>query len=159
MNWEALAAIGEIVGAGAVVLTLVYLSLQIRSANKQAEIEALRHSWDGLNQFCDALCKLETASIVNRGRESLSNLDADEFLVFEHLHIRLLNTLESWHLQIDKTSKPGPYRDIQMENIAGVAGGYLGFPGTRELWGRIGDYFVPIRQLVDRTIGSDEPTT
>jgi hypothetical protein len=34
MNWEAFGAIGEIVGAVAVMATLVYLSLQIRQTNK-----------------------------------------------------------------------------------------------------------------------------
>jgi len=34
MNWEALGAIGEIVGAVAVVLTLGYLALQIRQSRR-----------------------------------------------------------------------------------------------------------------------------
>jgi len=31
-------------------------------------------------------------------------------------------------------------------------GAYLGHPGSRELWGRIGHYFVPIRALVDQVL-------
>lgn len=38
MNWEAIAAIGEIVGALAVVLTLAYLALQVKTA-KRATID------------------------------------------------------------------------------------------------------------------------
>ena len=34
MNWEALGAVGEIVGALAVVVTLAYLALQVRTARK-----------------------------------------------------------------------------------------------------------------------------
>lgn len=33
MNWEAVAAIGEIVGAFALVLTLAYLALQVKTAS------------------------------------------------------------------------------------------------------------------------------
>lgn len=150
MNWDAIGAIGEIIGALAVVVTLIYLSRQIRHANQQGEIEAFRHTWDNLNQFCDALSESrEKASIVVRGRQDLTLLDDDEFVIFEHIHIRLLNTLESWHLQIERTSKPGAYRDGQLSNLAGIAGGYLGHPGTRELWSRIGHYFDPINGLVD----------
>jgi len=153
MNWEAVGAIGEIVGAGAVVATLIYLSVQIRAANKQAELESLRHTWDALNQFCDALAgSKEAASIVNRGRASLASLDEDEALMFEHLHIRLLNTMESWHLQIVRTSPPGAYRDTQLQNLMGIATGYFCFPGTRELWAKIGDYFAPIQPLVDEAL-------
>ena len=40
MNWEALSAIGEIVGAGAVLITLIYLAVQMRqnTASVQASI-------------------------------------------------------------------------------------------------------------------------
>jgi hypothetical protein len=37
MNWEAIGAIGEIVGAVAVVATLIYLANQIRVAGTAAE--------------------------------------------------------------------------------------------------------------------------
>ena len=150
MNWDAISAIGEIVGALAVVVTLVYLSRQIRQANRQGEIEAFRHTWDNLNQLCDTFGESrETASVITRGRAGLSKLDAEDFLIFEHIHLRLLNTLESWHLQIERTSKPGAYRDGQIANLSGIAQGYLGYPGTRELWERLGHYFEPIRGLVD----------
>ncbi|MFT4562959.1 MAG: hypothetical protein ACI9BW_002710 [Gammaproteobacteria bacterium] len=37
MNWDALGAISELVGALAVVATLVYLAIQIRQNTKQIE--------------------------------------------------------------------------------------------------------------------------
>ena len=36
MNWEAIGALGEIVGALAVVLTLAYLAIQVRHAKEAA---------------------------------------------------------------------------------------------------------------------------
>jgi hypothetical protein len=41
MNWDAVGAIGEIIGAFAVVVSLVYLAVQIRSQNSQAKLSAL----------------------------------------------------------------------------------------------------------------------
>ena len=41
MNWDAIGAIGEIIGAFAVVISLVYLAMQIRSQNSQAKLSAL----------------------------------------------------------------------------------------------------------------------
>jgi hypothetical protein len=153
MDWEAFGAVGELVGAAAVVITLLYLSRQIRHANQQGEIEAFRHTWDNLNQICDAFAESkERADILIRGRDDLSNLDPEEALIFEHIHIRLLNTLESWHLQIERTSRPGAYRESQLENLSGIAAGYLGHPGTRELWVRFGYYFESIQGLVDRAL-------
>jgi len=37
MNWEAVGAIGEIVGAIAVIATLIYLSMQVRQSSKLAK--------------------------------------------------------------------------------------------------------------------------
>ena len=39
MNWEALGAIGEIVGAVGIIITLVYLAVQIRSSARAAEAQ------------------------------------------------------------------------------------------------------------------------
>jgi hypothetical protein len=150
MNWEAAGTIGEIVGSIAVVISLIYVSLQIRHANKQSEIDSLRHTWDGLNQICDRLSESkETASIVNRGRNALKSLDDDERLIFEHIHLRLLNTLESWYLQVIQTSKPGPYQESQIANLEGIIAGYIDHPGTRDLWESLRPYFDSIADIVD----------
>ena len=150
MNWEAAGTIGEIVGSVAVVISLIYVSLQIRHANKQSEIDSLRHTWDGLNQICDRLSESkETASIVNRGRNALKSLDDDERLIFEHIHLRLLNTLESWYLQVIQTSKPGPYQESQIANLEGIIAGYIDHPGTRDLWESLRPYFDSIADIVD----------
>lgn len=156
MTWEAAGTIGEIVGTIAVVVSLIYVSIQIKHANKQSEIDALRHSWDGLNQICDRFSEsVETASIINRGRESLTSLDDDERLIFEHIHLRLLNTMESWFLQVTQTSGPGPYRDSQIANIEGIVSGYIDYPGTRSLWDSLRPYFESsIAEIVHRNLST-----
>jgi hypothetical protein len=155
MNWEAAGTIGEIVGSIAVVISLVYVSLQIRHANKQSEIDSLRHTWDGLNQICDRMSESkETASIINRGRNALGSLDDDERLIFEHIHLRLLNTLESWYLQVIQTSRPGPYQESQIANLEGIVAGYFDYPGSRDLWDDLRAYFDPIADIVDSKLSS-----
>ena len=56
MNWEALGAIGELVGAVSVLLTLIYLARQIKENTKVQTISAYSsmmygfealHSWSG----------------------------------------------------------------------------------------------------------------
>ena len=155
MNWEAAGTIGEIVGSIAVVISLVYVSLQIRHANKQSEIDSLRHTWDGLNQICDRMSESkETASIINRGRNALGCLDDDERLIFVHIHLRLLNTLESWYLQVIQTSRPGPYQESQIANLEGIVAGYFDYPGSRDLWDDLRAYFDPIADIVDSKLSS-----
>jgi hypothetical protein len=126
-------------------------------ANKQREMESLRHTYDGLNKMCELLSEsTEKASIVKRGRESLENLTDEERMVFEFIHVRILNTVESWYMQLMETSPPGEYRDQQLENIARVVVYMLKYPGTQEIWGMAKHTFVPVQKLVDDALSSAE---
>ncbi len=157
MNWDAIGAVAETIGTIAVLVTLLYLSMQMRIANKQREIESLRHNWDGLNQMCDLLGEsTEKASIVKRGRESLESLTDEERLVFEFMHIRIINTIELWYMSLMETSPPGEYRDQQLENIAGVIVYILNYPGAQEIWDMVKHTFVPVQKLVDDALSSAE---
>jgi len=157
MNWDAISAVAETVGTIAVLVTLLYLSLQMRIANKQREIESLRYNWDGLSRMCEFLGEsTEKASIVKRGRESLENLTDAERLVFEFMHIRVLNTIEIWYMQLMETSTPGEYRNQQLENIAGVIVYMLNYPGAQEIWGMVKHTFIPVQKLVDDAISTAE---
>lgn len=157
MNWDAISAVAETVGSLAVLITLAYVAIQLRTANKQREIESLRHNWDGLNRLCELLSESpEKASIVLRGRESLGNLTDEERMVFEFIHIRMLNTIEGWYLQLMQTSPPGDYRDQQLRNIAGVIVFLFEYEGAQEIWHSIKQTFEPIQILFDDAISAAE---
>ena len=153
MDWAAIGAVGEVAGAIAVFATLLYLSIQVREGNKQAELEALRHTLDGFNQWCDQVVGSKaTASILNRGRDDIASLDRDERIQFDHLHIRFLNTVEGWYRQVDQTSREGAYRDTQIANIEAAVHGWLSYPGTREVWGSYRVAFPLVADVVDRSL-------
>lgn len=42
MNWDAIGAVGEIIGAVAVLVTLIYLAIQVRHARRAQQAEAIR---------------------------------------------------------------------------------------------------------------------
>ena len=75
MNWDAIGATGEIIGALVVFLTLVYLALQIRQ-NTHATRAASHHAvTDALNQLNLALAENEeVASIWVSGMNDRSSL-------------------------------------------------------------------------------------
>lgn len=141
---------GEFVGAVAVVATLGYLAVQIRNSNRQNQRDAIRHTWDSLNATIDRFSEsIETASIINRGRANRDSLDEDEWLIFQFIHIRFLNTLESWHLLLDDVSDKS-FVEQQVQNIADVVEGVLDYPAVRELWSEQRHTFAPgLRDLVD----------
>jgi hypothetical protein len=153
MDWTAVGAVGEVFGAVAVFATLLYLSLQVRAGNKQAELEGLRRAHDGFNEWMEQVVgSKQTASLLRRGRESAANLDPDEWLQFEYLHIHLLNTLEGWYRSIEQTSRDPEYRETQVANFEAAVQVFLSYPATREVWETYRVAFPLIEEIVDRSL-------
>jgi hypothetical protein len=55
MNWEALSAVGEIAGAIAVIVTLVYLSVQIRQNTKASRVAAVQAASENSSRFSELI--------------------------------------------------------------------------------------------------------
>ena len=80
MNWDALGAVGEIVGAGAVVISLVYLALQIRTQNNEARFSAMHDISVGYRDTLATIADGEMAVIVDKAIDSYDSLTRVELL-------------------------------------------------------------------------------
>jgi hypothetical protein len=86
MNWEAISTIAEIVGATAVVISLIYLATQIRQNNRQVEeqIRALRlQAYDTAGADFSSLRlhisgSPQLSSVWRRAKDSYCALEPDE---------------------------------------------------------------------------------
>ncbi|MCP5347148.1 MAG: hypothetical protein R3F41_14290 [Gammaproteobacteria bacterium] len=86
MNWEAIAAIGELVGAIAVVVSLAYLAIQIRQNTKQVaeqakalQLEAHNSSAADFTRFRHSIIQSpQVASVWRKGKENYQELQDDE---------------------------------------------------------------------------------
>lgn len=157
MDWTVIGVLTDIAGTLAVIATLIYLAIQVRTGNKQAELEGLRHTLDGFNQYCDlVVSSRETAALLNRGREGLEGLDEIERTQFEHLHIRFLNTVEGWYRQVMLTARDGRYRTGQLENIALAAQVWLGNPGGGAVWQQYRLAFPLVTDFIDEALAKAE---
>jgi hypothetical protein len=93
MNWEAVGAIGEIVGAVGVIVTLGYLAVQVRQNSRQLErsVEASRVAADdSISRGFDRWRELSvtdngTADLFLRGMEDIGNLGQADRLQFNYL--------------------------------------------------------------------------
>ena len=99
MNWDIAAAVAEIVGAIAVVVTLVYLASQIRQVNVQAQ-GAAHANW--LTTWNDTIKgwirDRDTVQILQQGFAELSSLSNVEQAIFAQQLAALIN---HWHLAAD----------------------------------------------------------
>lgn len=77
MNWEAIGAIGEVVGAVAVVLTLIYLSVQLRQDTRSSELAALQGFFDATSALNRDRGKLK-AGVLRGGLSDWQSLPSND---------------------------------------------------------------------------------
>ncbi|MEE4659360.1 MAG: hypothetical protein V2J89_02765 [Halieaceae bacterium] len=83
MNWDALSAIGEIVGATGVIVTLVYLAIQIRQNTRASRVNAVQESMENSARFSELLAtNSDLLSLFTRGLVNPEELNADERRTF-----------------------------------------------------------------------------
>ena len=110
MNWVALGAIGEILGAAGVIVSLLYLAGQVRNNSRQLRHAAAQAVLDKLNGLIGQLAFTAGAGDVwTRGLSGLDALKDDEELVRfssmllqafwayeEVLHYHKAGVIEEW---------------------------------------------------------------
>jgi hypothetical protein len=95
MNWNAIAAIGELAGAVAVVVSLLYLARQINQNTRAMRRTAAHEAVEGmLNWFSHALADPELSRIWTLGIERLDNPSEDEIAGFALLQFNLMKVAE-----------------------------------------------------------------
>jgi hypothetical protein len=83
MNWDAIGAVGELLGSILVLLTLVYLAIQTRSINKQSKAEARYTFVASMGEInLNIAQNPQTASVWRRGLDSVETLSEDERMQF-----------------------------------------------------------------------------
>jgi len=91
MNWEAIGAVGEILGAIGVIATLGYLAVQIRQNTKSNRQAAARSTLDTINRLNLVIVERpEIADLAVRGMADREKLDFNDSLRF---HMLMMSTL------------------------------------------------------------------
>jgi len=86
VNWEAIAAVGEMLGASAVFVTLVYLALQIRQNTAAVATATYESTMTGFNDINVVVASEPAlASLLDRGCQDPDSLKAVEVVQFNFL--------------------------------------------------------------------------
>ena len=100
MNWEAIGAMGEILGAVAVFCSLLYLAIQIRSSNTIARIEGRENAIERLHAWrTNLLVNERLDDIWERGIADRSSLNPDDLRHFDQLSHQMLMNLRVQYLR------------------------------------------------------------
>ncbi len=98
MNWEATGAVGEILGAAAVVVTLIYLSVQVRQNSLLAKASIRENRTDSSQKILLALADSAELVVKNRAGEPL---DAVESARFELIILAMFRDYEAFAFQYE----------------------------------------------------------
>ena len=82
MNWDAIGAIGEILGATAVFASLIYLAIQIRTQNRESRLGAMHDVSIGMRDLMSRFGAADMAPIVLKANENFDQLTDEEALRF-----------------------------------------------------------------------------
>jgi hypothetical protein len=138
MNWDAIAAIAETLGAIGVIASLVYLSIQIKSSIKQLRFSATQSIAASLDRAMEPLYIQPNSEIWVKGRKDLDSLDEVEYAVFQGLISRQLHNVTNL-LEAERMGLVDSYKTQSMYHKFYVE--MFNSPGAKQ-WIEKNRYFV-----------------
>jgi hypothetical protein len=131
MNWEMLAAIGQLAAVCIGIPSIIYLAVQIREQTKerrQSAVHALTEQWGDLT--CALHDSAELSEIYLRGVQSFANLEPVSKLRFSSFFNRFLNHFEAMYFAHGE----GLLSASAWGKIERTIGDLIAYPGVQEWW-------------------------
>jgi hypothetical protein len=155
MNWDALGAIAELVGAIAVILTLIYLAVQIKQSGKLVEQNTQMLNVSQANATREAMNEVsriiaadgEAGRLYWNGLEDRNALSEEDAQRFDSMQYLLFSSAQQG-LQTDS--------DVPLTSLRWA----LERKGTRDWWAEYKPVFKEdMHQVVDALIAEIQGTT
>jgi hypothetical protein len=131
VNWEAISAIGQLVGALAVVISLFYLAREVRSSAHATRHAAMRSTLDSFNRLSQLITEhSDLAELYYRGLddfEALEGVDCARFGAIMHQVFRNMEDVYHQHLR-------GHLDPHLWHGIEGFMRSFNANPGVQAWW-------------------------
>jgi hypothetical protein len=89
VNWDAIGAVAEAIGAVGVIASLLYLATQVRASTRASAVEAKLQSTRLLNEFIDDLIENpELNDLYLRGLADLESLSESDYYRFSNMALK-----------------------------------------------------------------------
>ena len=154
MNWDAIGAIGEVVGAVAVVISVVYLAVQIRTNTRSVKASA----WQSTNAGSASLHQLlaadrEMAELALRGAEDAAVLDTIDQFRLDSLLTLSFNQYQTAFLQSRLLRLDEDLVDTQRRYVESM----IANSGIRRWWSENSMYYDrTFRRVVDEIVAKQD---
>lgn len=143
---------GEFVGSVAIVVTLVYLAIQVRKAQATAESESLRASESAASNWRTGLARNpQVAALFRRATENFESLSADEQMQANWLFSDLFWVWQGLVLRANQGVLDQQTYGLVEQNVRI----FVQLAGVRQWWPTHSEHFSSdFVALVDRCISS-----
>ena len=133
MNWDAIGALGEVLGSGLVMISLIYLAVQVSQSNRDAEASAEVAWMDGWNRALEGWVQDDRAiDALRSGFQDFDGLGKRHQAIF---HMRVGALVNHWVLArqlSDKGLIPQSLYDDATDFLVSI----LSTPGGLQYWER-----------------------
>ena len=131
MNWDAIGAVGEVVGAAAVVASLIYLASQIRADARARMLEAIHIQSEAFNGFLHTVASdNEVGEIYFQGIRDFNSLDGSRVPRFSALMCHLFRVFEDQFYQQNE----GHLDQRVWQGFEGPMNDIIAYPGVKDWW-------------------------
>jgi hypothetical protein len=134
MNWEAIGAVGEIIGAAGVIVTLAYLAFQLRNQTRETKLSATRDlARDYRDIMRDISGNEELYGLYLRSLEDYDGMpDADRMKINLAFYSRIFGVHEQQHLHLLE----GRIDPVYLQSIRNRLAEAAKTPGPHQWWRR-----------------------
>lgn len=123
-------AIGEMIGGIAIIVSLLYVAVEIRH-NTRATRAATRQAFvDSHGEVAFRIISGDMRSVFWRGMGGLSNLDEAERVAFVLIALQICRLWETYYYQ----RKEGFFEHAMWDGFAAQVRDMFSYPGFREMW-------------------------
>ena len=132
MNWDAVGAVGEIIGATAVLLSLLYLGFQIRQNTKSLKSSSYQAAIASMSESSNIIASNEQSARICRTMlfGDTQDLSEDESFMGSAWLTGLFRNYENFYYQ----HQTGAMEDHLWEGMRRTMVGYYNLPNIGEWW-------------------------
>ena len=161
MDWDAIGALGEVFGATAVVVSVVYLATQVRKQTEEARLTASRELADQLGTAVQVITEDGAfAEIWLKGVRDYESLPEKDRIRISFLFQRCCRILEQHHRHTSRDNLDVAYN----QSVDNQYSEFLSLPGVQQWWETSKAHFerdfrAKVEMLVANTKGAEFAST
>jgi hypothetical protein len=99
MNWDTIGAIAESLGASGVIVSLIYLALQVRQNTQQIRLSRAQETSSSIQDGFAPIYNVGNPAIWHKGHFNPDDLDGQDALTFRMLLVRQLYNVQNFVYQ------------------------------------------------------------